>query len=149
MAKHDHKHLRQSSGRTGTAPRSVRLPGPAGMVLQKRISGPGREPRWVGTDEVVEVAGRTIAGGLFYLGSPTGISNGILNETIPPEIPAGVAIRDLLRGDRYYRSFQELHVLAQRAYIDWLASDRSSDKSARAFVLLYFYALERRLMVGV
>jgi hypothetical protein len=107
----------------------------------------GSVAKWIRGGETIRVAGRTIPRGFFYFGGEIGVCTGILDETVPVELSPDTSTEDLLNGNQYYRSYQELTPLARRAYIDWLASDRSHASSPMAFVFLYLYGLELRLLL--
>jgi tellurite resistance protein len=47
----------------------------------------------------------------------------------------------------YWPSYREITPAARRSYLEWLAGSRSDSTTYIGYVFLYFYGLERRLMV--
>ncbi len=104
--------------------------------------------RWLGPEDSIEIAGLTIRGGLFYTGVklPTkyggnepSLVNGVLAVA-----PTG-SYRVLNAG--YRQSYAELSPTERRGYLTWLASDRTDPECSLSYVHLFFYGIERRVLL--
>lgn len=105
---------------------------------------------WIGKDSEVMVAGVVIARGLIYVGGYLGKQgrvHEIENCLIDPKLKVAQW------GDRegrtmgYWPSYSAITPEARRSYLEWLASDRSDPDAYIGYVFLYFYGLERRLLL--
>ncbi|WP_234817289.1 TerB N-terminal domain-containing protein [Xanthomonas citri] len=103
--------------------------------------------RWVQPGEIVEIREVKISGGLFYAGinlaTPTGgdepsLVNGRLSIAVTGDYrePSG-----------YWGSYADLSATERRAYINWLASDRSDPECNSTYVIRFLYGLERRVVL--
>lgn len=110
------------------------------------VSSPG----WIERGSEVTVAGVRISGGLVYVGTTLdkqGRRNDVENCLINP------GLRVAQWGDRdgrtmgYWPSYSSMTPEARRSYLDWLAGDRADPTTYIGYVFLYFYGLERRLML--
>nr|WP_280924900.1 MULTISPECIES: TerB N-terminal domain-containing protein [unclassified Ciceribacter] len=107
---------------------------------------------WISPGKSVTVASVAISGGMFYLGGFLG-KQGRLNENenclVNPALtvgrgrdPAGVSMG-------YWPSYGGMSPEARRSYLEWLAGGRSNPDDYIGYVFLYFYGLERRLLLDV
>ncbi|WP_232515023.1 TerB N-terminal domain-containing protein [Xanthomonas citri pv. malvacearum] len=103
--------------------------------------------RWVQPGEIVEIREVKISGGLFYAGinlaTPTGgdepsLVNGRLSVA---------ATGDYREPSGYWGSYADLSATERRAYINWLASDRSDPECNSTYVIRFLYGLERRVVL--
>ncbi|MFS2151423.1 TerB N-terminal domain-containing protein [Rhizobium sp. Rhizsp42] len=105
---------------------------------------------WMASGKSVTVGSVTISGGLFYVGGFLG-KQGRLNENenclVNPALtvgkgrdPAGVSMG-------YWPSYGGMSPDARRSYLEWLAGSRSDPDAYIGYVFLYFYGLERRLLL--
>lgn len=106
------------------------------------------EDQWISSKQVVKLGGMTIPGGLFYVGQAlTAPSGGIdpclinLHRNVAPEGDFRVRQTD------YWPSYSEISPTARRAYLNWLADGRQAPGCDLGFVFLFFYGLERRVLV--
>jgi uncharacterized tellurite resistance protein B-like protein len=109
---------------------------------------PGRTAIWALAGSVVEVQGRPIEGGLFYVGAALPRQYGSGNENCLVNSELKVA----LHGDRdarldYWPDYAQLSPSARSAYLEWLSGARNDPDIAVGYVFLYFYGLERRLLL--
>ncbi|WMY11313.1 tellurite resistance TerB family protein [Paraburkholderia phenoliruptrix] len=117
-----------------------------------RIARPALETaagvRWVGPGESVEISGVAIAGGMFYLGVPKGVEATSLDACVlNPKANVAKTASDLSAGSEdYWLSYQSFSAEQRRAYLQWLASDRSDPRLHRSFAFFYLYGLERRVL---
>ncbi|HEY8502030.1 MAG TPA: TerB N-terminal domain-containing protein, partial [Solirubrobacterales bacterium] len=105
---------------------------------------------WVPRGREVEVAGRQIGGGLFYLGENllAGNRDFPILEPALVDPTLEVAARASGRGPSrfYWPSYQRLSPEARAAYLEWLAGPRHAREISQSLAFLYFYGLERRLL---
>lgn len=107
----------------------------------------GGEARWYGPSECPTVQSYSVPGGLVYIGRRLPGSSGgndaalidpdldAADEPLPPSPPPGPLT---------YRSASPA---LRGGYLAWLSGGRRSPDAPIAFVLLFFYGLERRLFV--
>ena len=104
--------------------------------------------RWVSPNEIVEIAGTQLPGGLFYIGTKLQGANG---RTDPCLISGqyNVARHGDFRERQtdYWPSYAEISSSARRAYLNWLSQGRSHPDCNIGYVFLFFYGLERRVLV--
>lgn len=109
----------------------------------------GTKGRWIKPDESVEVAGITIPGGMIYVGSSLPTQQGGVDPSlIIPSLPASSRqfnLQERLMG--YWPSYSTINEFARGAYLQWLASGRCSTDANIGYVFLFFYGLERRVIV--
>ncbi|MGX5802619.1 TerB N-terminal domain-containing protein [Bradyrhizobium sp. Arg314] len=115
---------------------------------------PGAKPRrssaWVAADQEVTVGGRRLTKGLVYVGEQLKPQNGWLqrdNCLIVPSLQVGARADVSGQYLDYWPSYERLSPSSRAAYLDWLASDRANPATPVGYVFLYFYGLERRLML--
>jgi peptidoglycan hydrolase-like protein with peptidoglycan-binding domain/uncharacterized tellurite resistance protein B-like protein len=104
---------------------------------------------WRAHGETVEIAGVSIAGGLIYIGGslPKRDRYGQENCLIDPRLPVARSADTDGQHLSYWPSYAELKPSSRRAYLEWLAGPRSDPTTPIGYVFLYFYGLERRLML--
>lgn len=104
--------------------------------------------RWLGPEDSIEIAGLTIRGGLFYTGVklPTkyGGNDPSLVNAVLAVAPTG-NFRVQTVGHRL--SYAEFSPMERRAYLSWLASDRTDPECSYGCVHLFFYGIERRVLL--
>ena len=115
---------------------------------------PGMEPRvpggWVPRGETVTIAGLTVPGGLIWVGGSLPCRDGSArNENCLIDPKLTVATRPDVSGQymSYWPSYSDIPPSSRRAYLDWLAGPRKDPAAYIGYVFLYFYGLERRLML--
>jgi uncharacterized tellurite resistance protein B-like protein len=105
--------------------------------------------RWVPPRETVEVAGLPLPGGMLYVGTALKTRYG---EAEPALINPGLSIArhtvDVsLRLTDYWASYATISPEARRAYLQWLAGGRNDPNANIGYVFLFFYGLERRVLL--
>lgn len=106
--------------------------------------------RWVQPNEMIQLAGFSISGGYFYYGEvlnsldQQGIEAALINPTLPVNRRAQDAAGELVG---YWPSYDDIDSRSRSAYLAWLATDRSAPDTYIGYVFLYFYGLERRLLL--
>jgi tellurite resistance protein len=105
---------------------------------------------WKAKDTQITIAGITISKGLIYVGKSLGKDKNPY-ETENCLVNPGLKVAQW--GDRegrtmgYWPSYSTISPEARRSYLEWLAGDRSDPDAYIGYVFLYFYGLERRLML--
>lgn len=121
-------------------------PEPVAEVIEPPIeTGP-----WKSEHEAVTVGRHRLTRGLVYVAETLEPQNGWGqrdNCLIVPSLPVGAQADLSGKSLDYWPSYERLSPAARKAYLDWLASDRSNPDTPIGFVFLYFYGLERRLML--
>ena len=106
------------------------------------------ETRWVQADESIEIAGTVLPGGLVYVGPRLKAPNGMAEPAlINPNLT--VSGRGDCRGQytNYWPSYADLSPEGRRAYLHWHSTGRSHPDCDIGLVFLFFYGLERRVIV--
>lgn len=105
--------------------------------------------RWVPAGESISIAGFNLPGGMLYVGSglrarygetEPALINPRLNVTAEP-VDVSLRLTD------YWPSYSNITPDARRSYLQWLASGRQDPEVNIGYVFLYFYGLERRVLV--
>jgi len=117
-------------------------PAPAHIRAQ---SGPGR---WIPPEEHIVIAGRHIKNGMIYVGtelkahacSPDPC---LINPVLSVAAQGNVSERAF----SYWPSYTTITPAARRAYLDWLAGGRCDPEADIGYVFLFFYGLERRVII--
>lgn len=105
---------------------------------------------WLASGMSTTVASISIPGGLIYVGGflpKSGARHENENCLINPKLsvgrngdPGGVTMG-------YWPSYSNITPESRRSYLEWLAGPRSDPNTYIGYVFLYFYGLERRLML--
>jgi peptidoglycan hydrolase-like protein with peptidoglycan-binding domain/tellurite resistance protein len=105
---------------------------------------------WLPAGQSVVIAGYTIDAGLLYVGSELtrqdgyGTENCLINPAFGVATGAG---NDTGAGVPYWPSYSLLDPVARQSFLRWLAGGRQDPSAYIGYVFLYFYGLERRLML--
>jgi len=104
--------------------------------------------KWIPKGESVEIAGTKISGGLIYVGTSLRTSAGGNAPTLINPLKAVAAQGDCRRIEiDFWPSYCDISKSARRAYLNWLASGACDANAYIGYVYLYFYGLERRVVV--
>tara|TARA_R110002051_G_scaffold217501_1_gene281520 strand:+ start:12170 stop:15088 length:2919 start_codon:yes stop_codon:yes gene_type:complete len=119
----------------------------AGNAVPGSTESSGR-PAWIKRDQPVRIAQVEVAGGLIYVGRPTGSGAWTRDRSlIDPTLRIGLSGTDPLGAElSYWSSYREMSLGGRRTYLDWLARGRTG-AIGTGYVLIFFYGLERRLFV--
>jgi len=123
--------------------------------FERLTEGSGRDTSpvldgWIPANQTVAIGKHVIPGGLIYVGShlpQIGNTHHAENCLINPRLAIGS------RGDPgghtmgYWPSYSGITAEARCSYLDWLAGPRSDPSTYIGYVFLYFYGLERRMML--
>lgn len=104
--------------------------------------------KWVPANETIQIAGLTIPGGLLYVGETLSGAYGAQSQCLlNPALPVAATGDPTLRQLDYWPSYSSISSNARRAYLEWLAQGRANPRADIGFVFLFFYGLERRVLV--
>ena len=105
--------------------------------------------KWIPAGERIIIDGRTIDGGMIYVGSDALSAD---KSTIEPclinlRLPVDWQHPDQ-RGETmsYWPSYNRIDRSARAAYLDWLIDGRQDPAAYIGYVFLFYYGLERRLL---
>lgn len=133
---------------------------PGKIVIDVSL-GPGRPDQvhpavdpdslWIPAGRSVTIAGYKINGGLLYVGDvlpPIGGWRNVEPALINPKLPIDRSSRD---GSKevmpYWPSYSDASPACRAVYLQWLADGRCRADANVGYVFLFFYGLERRLLV--
>lgn len=106
--------------------------------------------RWITPGESVQVGNKNITGGYFYSGGRLKDLDGYGTEAslVDPTLKLDINSPDY-GGDNmgYWPSYNHISPQSRAAYIEWLASNRNDPETYIGYVFLYFYGIERRILV--
>ncbi|MCY4629936.1 MAG: TerB N-terminal domain-containing protein [bacterium] len=131
-------------GESPLAPSHGSQPAPSTVRSQRGTA------TWVPSGGTIVVDGRSIPGGMFYVGSGASSVDGQQIEPclIDPRLPVAWKRPDLAGSTMgYWPSYDRLDKRARAAYLRWLMEGRRSGSAYIGYVFLFFYGLERRLLI--
>lgn len=107
------------------------------------------DARWVPAGESVTVSGFSLPGGMFYVGSTLGGRYDAQEPSlINPKLRIAKTYVDMEEQLMpYWPSFHSITPEARRGYLQWLAGGRNDPQTDTGYVFLFFYGLERRVLV--
>jgi len=111
-----------------------------------------REPAcWIAPGEPIDIHGYRIAGGLLYVGeslpAPTG---GVDPALIDPALDVDTRRPDSSAESlAHWPSYATLSPASRAGYLAWLAGGRRDPTATIGFVFLFYYGLERRVLVDL
>ncbi|MEO8383620.1 MAG: TerB N-terminal domain-containing protein [Betaproteobacteria bacterium] len=105
--------------------------------------------RWIPANEPIQVADLVIPGGMVYVGGSlltlTGSTDPALIDPSLEIASPRAYIRDSNMG--YWPSYSSVSPTARRGYLKWLSSGRADPDADIGYVFLFFYGLERRVLI--
>lgn len=110
----------------------------------------GSPATWIPEGTPVAIGSRSVTRGSIWLGGTLPRrGDRFTNENclVDPALPIATRVDPSELYLPYWPSYSDLSPSARKVYVDWLASDRSDPATEIGFVFLYFYGLERRLMI--
>jgi len=138
-AERDNELVRVSSSEETPVTREYRIPD---RINESRVS------EWIPKGASIEIAGSLVTCGLLYVGNSlptvTGDNDPCL---IDPFKEVALAADYQVRLTGYWPSYSKISAEARRAYINWLAKGKKDPSADIGYVFLYFYGLERRIIV--
>lgn len=106
--------------------------------------------KWIAPSQTIKIHNYLITGGLFYCGERLKGLDGfqtdacLVNATLQADSNNPDYCGDMMG---YWPNFGDISPQSRAAYLAWLASDRNDPTCYIGYVFLYFYGLERRLLV--
>nr|WP_300011112.1 TerB N-terminal domain-containing protein [Pseudonocardia sp.] len=109
----------------------------------------GGRARWIPSGQDMEVGGYAIPGGMLYVGSGLRAATGDVEPAlIDPALRINKRNPDLCgQGMDYWPSYSTIPPACRAAYLAWLAGGRSDPRAYIGYVFLYFYGLERLVLI--
>jgi hypothetical protein len=107
---------------------------------------------WIPPGHEVTMKGYSIKDGMVYAGSDLATACGWGTEPslINPELFVAQAGVDChVRNTSYWPSYDSISPEARASYLQWLSQGKSDPQADIGYVFLYFYGLERRVLVDV
>ena len=105
---------------------------------------------WIPANQQIQIAGYTISHGLIYVGQGLSMveSNyqaepALINPRLSVKQSASHYADDLT----YWPSYEDISPQARATYLTWLSEGRNDPNIPIGYVFLFFYGLERRLIV--
>jgi len=117
----------------------------------RRLKGPAADPEnlWVTSDRTLTVGNYQIPGGLIYVGENLASNAGYIEPAlINPNLPVDISDPDRTGSlMSYWPSYTSISPKCRAAYLDWLSRGRSAQDANIGYVFIFFYGLERRLLL--
>jgi len=114
---------------------------------KSKNNAPGK---WVKTGEIINVKDLQITGGKFYFGGQLpsldgyGLEASLVDESLKT-VNQPITYEDESLG--YWPKYFSISAHCRGAYLNWLASNRDNPETPPGYVFIYFYGLERRIVV--
>ena len=106
-------------------------------------------PFWIKPGTEVLISGRIVPGGFIYVGSTFASARNASSlepSLIDPTLSTEPASSETVTGAGV-PTYGEMTPGERGRYLDWLSAGRSDSAAAEQFVMLYFFGLERRVLV--
>jgi uncharacterized tellurite resistance protein B-like protein len=136
------------------SPREIQRAAPSAVAGRSRPRSPRRvasrvRAEWIPPGEPVEVSGYLLREGLVYVGHGLAASDGSPEPAlIDPTLKLARARPDVYgQSLSYWPSYSTISPAARAAYLGWLAAGRRAGRVPIGYVFLFFYGLERRVVV--
>jgi uncharacterized tellurite resistance protein B-like protein len=107
---------------------------------------------WIPSGGSFTIDGRNVAGDLVYVGRvlPSASRMGVDPALIDPSLKIGWRHPDSVGQTMgYWPSYSAITPQGRAAYLNWLADGRSDPRAYIGYVFLFFYGLERRVLVDL
>lgn len=136
---------KSSHGRTEPSFPSIR----SSQNSAKRV-----DPIWHPPGTAAYVRGHAISDGMVYVGDNLGggltnyYTSGVSPCIIDVSLPVAQTNADVNgSGMHYWPSYSEIAPECRLAYLEWLAAGKRAPQYSIGYVFLYFYGIERRLLI--
>jgi len=106
--------------------------------------------RWINNNETMTIKNTTINKGFFYYGGVLKSLDGYSSESSLVDDKLKIQNSEMTYSDNslgYWPQFISISPKCRGAYINWLASDRSDKNTPIGYVFIYFYGIERRVLI--
>lgn len=128
---------------------SVEYPGRAHSSGSRRFKNTGVQC-WRPKDQQITIGKDQILGGMIYTGQDLPCADGYRIEPalIDPTLPVDWSNPDTAgQSMSYWPSYSDISPQARAAYLHWLSGGRKTPDTNIGYVFLFFYGLERRMLV--
>lgn len=137
-----------SSSARNDAPVQVQVSQPVQEFRIPRRPQVIADAKWIPPGGSFELGGRTITGGMVYVGTslPAGYGSPdpcLIDKSLSLGAPLPLSIRSM----GYWPSYSDINSSDRATYLEWLATGRSDPRADVGFVFLFFYGLERRVLI--
>lgn len=114
--------------------------------------------RWMSEYESININGRTIKRGFYYLGGQLealvgyGTEPSLVDDSLSAASPRIINDTSDIHCDGtlgYWPSYEKLSSFCRGTYLDWLASDRNNPETPIGYVFIYFGGFERRIIENI
>lgn len=114
--------------------------------------------RWMSEYESININGRTIKRGFYYLGGQLealvgyGTEPSLVDDSLSAASPRIINETSDIHCDGklgYWPSYEKLSSFCRGTYLDWLASSRNNPDTPIGYVFIYFGGFERRIIENV
>jgi tellurite resistance protein len=134
---------------------------PQTSIGQARVANPPTSPpaihrltrhaQWVGPGVPANIAGVQVPGGMLYVGQGLAAPTGDLEPAlINPALKVNHHRPDYVGSTMgYWPSYDEITPEARAAHLQWLGTGRSHPSACIGYVFLFFYGIERRVLVDI
>lgn len=109
------------------------------------LASPNSRSTWHPPGTSVSIAGTTVMDGMLYVGKTDGSYGSCDGCVIDPKLPLGAAAAAEPLG--YWPSYQNISPNCRKRYLEWLGRGKRAADIDIGYVFLYFYGLERRLIL--
>lgn len=112
--------------------------------IEAKPAKPTPPGKWISPGQTVKIANSDVKGGYFYYGKciyPSSVIDPTLKigKSPPPDYTR--------KSNQVWFRYRDISPQNRAAYIEWLASNRDDPTCYIGYVFLYFYGIERRLLV--
>ena len=109
-----------------------------------------KDAKWIPRGESINIAGFDIPGGMLYVGTSLPATSGYPDPAlIDPRKQVAKYGEYTERQTNYWPSYSDITPQARHAYLKWLAEGRCHPEADVGYVFLYFYGLERRVLMDI
>lgn len=133
-----------------SAPSAVGYEAPAAPVPQAALRPRQSDAQWFGPGQAVSLGKQVLPGGMIYVGTSLTAANGSGQEPalINPTLKVDSRNPDWgARTTTYWPAYHSITPQARAAYLHWLAGGRQQPDAPISWPFLFFYGLERRVLV--
>ncbi|MFI0408305.1 TerB N-terminal domain-containing protein [Actinomadura sp. 3N508] len=124
----------------------------AGEGVGQAVEQAGSAGRWSAPGQTCRVAGRTLPGGMLYVGTDLAAASGhdVEPALIDPRLPVDLGSPDWTGRDLgYWPSYSQIAPGCRAAYLRWLEAGRRHRDVSVGYAFLFLYGLERRVLVDL
>ena len=114
-------------------------------IRQEQPSGPSREIVWYDRGETVTVSTYHLKDPMVYVSEGRPLEDEA--SCIDLSLPVGKPVQDLPGSLGHYITYSNLSPDRRANYLNWLSGGRTDPLSEIGYAVLFFYGLERRLLV--